>query len=161
LHMKQFGITFVVVMLAGCLLLTGCGDKPKDGTPAPTASASKINMQDGQWEITTTTEMQGMPAGMMKPYTFTTCLTQKDPVAKQQDMPAECKMQDMKTVGNTVSWAVVCPDSSSKGSITYAGTTYDGQVESKIKVEGKEMVSKMTMKGKYLGPCPNPAPAQK
>ncbi len=160
MHMKQFRIAlFVAVILTSCLLLSGCGDKPKDGTPTPTASSPKINMQDGQWEITTTTEMQGMPAGMMKPYTFTTCLTQKDPVAKQKDMPAECKMQDLKTVGNTVSWAMVCPDATSKGSITYSGTTYDGQVESKIKVEGKEMVSKMTMKGKYVGPCP--APAQK
>lgn len=142
------------------LLAAGCGDKPKDGgqAPAPTASTPKMNMQEGQWEITTTAEMQGMPAGMMKPHTFTTCLSQKDPIAKGKEQ-TDCKMQDLKTVGNTVSWTIVCPNATSKGTITYAGTSYDGLVENVMKIEGKEMVSKMTMKGKYVGPCPTPVPA--
>ncbi len=161
--MKRSALFFAAVVLAVfSLLVSGCGDKPKDAAqaPAPTASAPKVNMQDGQWEITTTAEMQGMPAGMMKPYTFTTCLTQKDPIAKDKEQ-TNCKMQDVKTVGNTVSWTIVCPDVTSKGSITYAGTTYDGFIESAMKVEGKDMTSKMTMKGKHLGPCLAQAPAQK
>ncbi len=117
-------------------------------------------MQEGQWEITTTAEMQGLPAGMMKPHTFTTCLTQKDPIAKDKEL-TDCKMQDIQTVGNTVSWAIVCPNVTSKGTITYAGTTYDGLIESVMRVEGKDMTTKMTMKGKHLGPCPAPAPSQK
>jgi hypothetical protein len=69
----------------------------------------------------------------------------------------------MKVVGNTVTWGVVCPNATSKGTITYAGTSYDGLIENVMKVEGKDMTSKMTMKGKFVGPCPAPAavPAQK
>lgn len=160
--MKRTMILVVAVLAVMVLMIAGCGDKPKDGAQAPTATAPKVNMQDGQWEITTTTEMAGMPAGMMKPYTMTTCLTQKEPVAMPKEQ-SDCKMQDLKTSGNTVTWAMVCPNAKSKGSITYAGTTYDGQIENVMKIEGKDMTSKMTMKGKYLGPCPAPAaaPAQK
>ncbi|HSW63030.1 MAG TPA: DUF3617 family protein [Dissulfurispiraceae bacterium] len=153
-------IAAVVFTVVG-LMIAGCGEKPKDGAqaPAPTATAPKVNMQDGQWEITVMNEMPGLPAGMMKPHTFATCLSQKEPIAKPQDQPADCKMQDVKVAGNTVTWGVVCPDMSSKGTITYAGTSYDGLTETTMKVEGKEMKMKTTMKGKYIGPCPSPSPA--
>jgi hypothetical protein len=143
-------------MFAVALALTGCGDKPKDGAQAP--AQPKVNIQEGQWEVTVTSEIPGMPAGMAKPHTMTTCLTQKEPIAKVKQ-ESDCKVQDMKTVGNTVSWAMVCPNATSKGTITYAGTSYDGLIESTMKTEGKEMTVKMTMKGKYLGPCPAPPAA--
>lgn len=155
------GLFALAVLVVFSLMLTGCGDKPKDGAqaPAPTATAPKVNMQDGQWEITTTTEMAGMPAGMMKPHTITTCLTQKEPIAKPKDMPSDCKMQDVKIVGNTVTYGMVCSNSSLKGTNTYTGTSFDGASEMMVKQDGKEMIVKMTMKGKYVGPCPAPAAA--
>jgi uncharacterized lipoprotein YehR (DUF1307 family) len=148
----------IVVMVVFALTLTGCGDKVKEGAQAPTPAQPKVNMQDGQWEVTVTSEIPGMPAGMAKPHIMTTCLTQKEPIARVKE-ESDCKMQDMKTIGNTVTWTIVCPNAMSKGTITYAGTSYDGMIESVTKVEGKEMTMKMTMKGKYLGPCPTPPPA--
>jgi len=147
-------------MLAFALSLTACGEKPKDGAqaPAPAPAQPKVNMQEGQWEVTVTSEMPGMPASMAKPHIMTTCLTQREPIAKVKE-ESDCKMQDMTTVGNTVTWTIVCPNATSKGTITYAGTSYDGLMESVMKVEGKEMTMKMTMKGKYLGPCPTPPTA--
>jgi hypothetical protein len=148
----------LVVMIVSALALIGCGDKSKEGAQAPAPSQPKVNMQDGQWEVTVTSEMPGMPAGMAKPHTMTTCLTQKEPIAKVKE-ESECKMQDMKVTGNTVTWSMVCPNATSKGTVTYAGTSYDGLMESVMKVDGKEMTMKMTMKGKYLGPCPTPPAA--
>ncbi|HTZ16958.1 MAG TPA: DUF3617 family protein [Dissulfurispiraceae bacterium] len=158
---RSAGLFAVIVLAVFSLMVVGCGDKAKEGGQAPAPAKPKVNMQEGQWEITTTMEMPGMPANMMKPHTVTTCLTQKEPVAKFNEK-SDCKMQDLTTVGNTVSWKIVCPEATSKGSITYAGTTYDGAVETDMKMEGKQVTSKMTLKGKYLGPCPEPAaPAQK
>lgn len=148
----------MAAMFVFALALAGCGDKAKDGAQAPASAPMKVNMQEGQWEITVTTEIPGMPAGMAKPHVITNCLTQKEPIAKVKQ-ESDCKMQDLKTVGNTVSWTTVCPNATSKGTITYAGTSYDGLMESTTKMEGKEMTMKMTMKGKYLGPCPAPAAA--
>ena len=157
---RNAGFFAVIVLAVFSLMVAGCGDKAKDSAQAPAQAPAlaKVNMQEGQWEITTTMEMPGMPANMMKPHTVTTCLTQKEPVAKI-DEKNNCKMQDLTTVGNTVSWKVVCPEATSKGSITYAGAAYDGIIETNMKVEGKDMTSKMTMKGKYIGPCPTPADA--
>jgi hypothetical protein len=142
----------------GSIRTNGCRlrRKAKDGAQVPASTPTKVNMQEGQWEITTTMEMPGMP----KPHTMTTttCLTQKDPVAKI-DEKNNCKMENLTTVGNTVTWKIVCPEATSRGSITYAGATYDGIMETSMKMEGKDMTSKMTMKGKYIGPCPAPAAA--
>lgn len=150
----------LVFMLVFALSLIACGEKPKDGAQAPAPAQPKVNMQEGQWEVTVTSEMPGMPTSMVKPHIMTTCLTQREPIAKVKE-ESDCKMQDMTTVGNTVTWTIVCPNATSKGTITYAGTSYDGLMESVMKAEGKEMTMKMTMKGKYLGPCPTPpvAPA--
>jgi uncharacterized lipoprotein YehR (DUF1307 family) len=151
-------ILLVVSMMVVAIALVGCGQKSKEGASAPSPVQHKINMQDGQWEVTVTSEIPGMPASMAKPHVMTTCLTQKEPVTKVKE-ESECKMQDVNVVGDTVNWTIVCPNATSKGTITYAGTSYDGKMETVTKMEGKEMTIKMTMKGKYLGPCPTPQAA--
>jgi hypothetical protein len=138
----------VLVMFVCALVMAGCEQKPTSSSSTPA-----LNMKDGLWEITTTVEMPGMPAGMMKPHTITTCLSQKDSVPKAKN-ETDCTVKDVKTDSNTVSWAVVCKESSSKGRITYAGTTYEGMTESTMKQDGKDVTIKTTMKGKHLGPCP-------
>jgi len=145
----------VLVPVVFVLMAAGCSKKEEGGQPATKPAASQaVNMQEGKWEITTTFDMEGMPAGMMKPQTFTTCLSQKDYVPKDKEQK-DCTMQDVKVDGNTVSWSVVCKDSSGKGRVTYAGSTFDGVIETVMKERGKEMNAKMTMKGKHIGPCTN------
>jgi hypothetical protein len=154
----------LVVLLVFGLAMIGCSQKKEASAPdekkasAPAekpASATKgVNMQEGKWEITNTFEMKGMPAGMMKPHTMTACLSQKDYVPKEpQQKDNDCAMKDVKVDGNTVNWEVQCKNSSGKGTVTYAGSTFDGVMETMMKEGGKETNAKMTMKGKYLGPC--------
>ncbi|MBN2654969.1 MAG: DUF3617 family protein [Nitrospirae bacterium] len=135
----------IIVMLAAlCFVFTfaGCGSSASAGP----------DIKDGLWEITTTTDMPGMPAGLMKPFTHSTCLSKKDSVPNgEQD--SGCKMQDVKTIGNTVSWTMLCKEGVTKGKITYAGSSFDGATETVIKADGTEMKVNNTMKGKYLGPC--------
>jgi hypothetical protein len=148
------GLLLLVVLLVLGLAMA-CSQKKEGSAPPekPAAAAPKgVNMQEGKWEITNTMEMQGMPAGMMKPHTMTTCLSQKDYVPKDTEQK-DCTMKDLKVEGNTVNWEMLCKNSSGKGSVTYAGSTFDGVMETMIKEDGKEMNAKMTMKGKYLGPC--------
>jgi len=157
--MKRYAGFFTVIVIFLCtLIMVACEQKPtttptKPATPAAPA-APTINMQEGLWEITTTVDMPGMPAGMMKPNIFTTCLNRKESVPKGKN-ETDCTMKDLKTEGNTVTWTVVCKDATSKGRITYAGTSYDGMTETTMKEDGKDTTIKTTMKGKYLGPCQN------
>jgi len=150
-------LLLLVVLLVFGLAMAGCSQKKESSAPAeaekPAAAAPKsVNMQEGKWEITNAMEMEGMPAGMMKPHTMTMCLSQKDSVPKDTEQK-DCTMKDIQVDGNTVNWEVICKDSSGKGSVTYAGSTFDGVMETMMKEGGKEMTAKMTMKGKYLGPC--------
>jgi hypothetical protein len=108
------------------------------------------NMEDGLWEITTTVDMLGMPS---KSFTHTTCLTKEKAVP--QTAESGCTVKDMKTQGNTVTWTVVCREgmSTSKGKVTYAGTTMEGAIETTVKTNEQTMTMKSTMKGKRIGPC--------
>jgi hypothetical protein len=110
------------------------------------------NIQDGLWEVTTTMEMKGMPEGMMKPMTHTSCITQKDSVP-EKPQKSECKMTSMNTVGNTVMWTVTCPNSVGSGKITYSGGTFDGVMETTVTERGEKMQMKSRMKGRRIGPC--------
>lgn len=148
------GLSAVVVLVAIGLIMAGCSKKPEGSAPAekPAAAVKGVNMKEGKWEITSTMEMKGMPAGMTPPQTFTACLKQTDYVPKNAEQK-DCTMKDVNVSGNTVSWEAVCKDSSGKGTITYAGDTYDGAMDMTMKEGGKDMSMKMTMKGKHIGPC--------
>lgn len=148
------GTLLLFALLVSGLVMAGCSKKEEASSPAekPAAAPQGVNMQEGKWEITNTFEMQGMPAGMMKPHSFTTCLSQKDYVPKDTEQK-DCTMKDVRVEGNTVIWEMVCKDSSGKGRVTYAGDTFDGVIETMMKEGGETMNARMTMKGKYIGPC--------
>ncbi|GAB4484286.1 MAG: DUF3617 family protein [Thermodesulfovibrionales bacterium] len=152
--MKQRRIAAVAAVLAVFVLTSaGCSKKEEGAkTDAKPSASSSVNMQEGKWEITSSFEMQGMPAGMMQPQTVTTCLNKTDYVPKGEDQK-DCTMKDVNVSGNTVTWSMVCKDSTAKGQVTYAGTTFDGMTEMVMKQDGKDQTMKMTMKGKHIGPC--------
>src|SRR6202142_1032107 len=77
---RNAGLFAVSVLAVFSLMVAGCGDKAKDGAQVPASTPTKVNMQEGQWEITTTIEMPGMPKPLIM--TTTTCLTQKNREAK-------------------------------------------------------------------------------
>ncbi len=143
-----------MVLLVLGLMVGGCGKKEEttSAPPEKPAAVKGVNMQEGKWEITSTFEMEGMPAGMMQPQTFTTCLKQNDYVPRDEEQK-DCSMKNVTIDGDTVSWEVVCKDSSGRGRVTYAGSTFDGIMETFMKEGGKESTAKMTMKGKRTGPC--------
>lgn len=123
------------------------------------ASAAGPNIQEGQWEITMKMEMQGMPAHMSHPITYTQCLTKNDAVPQKREANKDCSMKKQKITGNTVSWEMVCKDRDggtieSAGKITYRSDKFDGTM--KATMTGREtgkMVMGYKMSGRRLGPC--------
>lgn len=148
----------VAVVLVSSLTVVGCSKKKESeapSTPPETKPAvASVNMNEGQWEISTTVDMPGMPAAARRPHTVTTCLSKSDYVPKAGPEKSDCKMVDHKIDGNTVTWNVACKESSGKGTVTYAGDSFTGLMESTMKQEGKEMTVKMKMDGKRIGACP-------
>jgi len=122
------------------------------------ASAAEPNMKDGLWEITTKTEMKGMP-GKVPANVMKQCLTKKESVPQNKNPKSNCKMIDQKASGDTVTWTMACKEKDgtieSRGTITYKGDTFDGTTKTTISGKGgktQEIATKMS--GKRLGPCP-------
>jgi len=154
---RNAGLFAVSVLAVFALMVAGCGDKAKDGAQVPASTPTKVNMQEGQWEITTTDGLPGMP----KPHTMTTmtCLTQKDPVAKI-DEKNNCKMENLTTVRQHCHMENCLPRRRRAEAVSLTPVLpMTSIMETNMKMEGKDMTSRMTMKGKYIGPCPAPAAA--
>ncbi|MCE5194506.1 MAG: DUF3617 domain-containing protein [Nitrospiraceae bacterium] len=132
--------SFVVLIVLGFVL-----------SAVPVFSAP--NMQDGLWEITTTTDIPGMPAGMSKPVKQKSCLTKSDAVPKQKD--SDCKVTSSKISGNTVAWDVSCKNGGvvSEGMVIYSGDKFDGTSITTVNQGGQTMKIKSRMDGKRIGPC--------
>ncbi len=111
-------------------------------------------MREGQWELTSTVEMPGMPM-KMAPQVVKHCYTrddvkdQKRVIAREKD----CRVEDFKSSGNKVSWKMVCTGKNKgtfSGETVFSGDSYVSNM--KMKAEGQTM--NMKVKGKRLGNCP-------
>ncbi|MDY0270694.1 DUF3617 domain-containing protein [Trichloromonas sp.] len=116
-------------------------------------AAGSIDMQEGQWEITTRMEMPGMPV-QIPPMTFSQCITQQDLVPQNEQPDNECTVISNRIDGNTVVWSVVCKgeggETRGDGQITYHGDHFEGSMQMAMP-EGMTMTNYMS--GKRIGPC--------
>jgi hypothetical protein len=117
-----------------------------------------LDMNEGDWEVTMDTTMQGMPEDM-PPVTYTTvqCMT-KDDMAPRTRNSKNCEIRNQSIVGNTVTWNVLCEDgygkSDGKGQITFNGDSYHGEMNMQVTSNyGSVMTILTRLKGRYLGPC--------
>jgi hypothetical protein len=125
-----------------------------------------LDMNEGDWKVTMTTTMQGMPFQMPpQTYTMTQCVTKED-LAPLDKNKKDCVIKDQKINGNTFSWKVVCEDDSAKtegnGQITYSGSTYSGTINTSMtdKREGMSITMLTRLNGQYLGPCSDATKAE-
>jgi len=129
-----------------CLLLCGAGMNPA-------LAAGQVDMQDGEWEITTRVEMPGIPV-QIPPMTFSQCITQQDLVPKNEQPDSECTVTHNQIDGNTVVWSIVCKgeggETRGDGQITYHGDRFEGNMQMSMP-EGMTMTNYMN--GKRIGPC--------
>jgi len=122
-------------------------------------AAFGLDMNEGDWKVTMTTTMQGMPFQMPpQTYTMTQCVTKED-MAPHNKNKGDCVIKDQRTVGNTFYWKIVCEDKSARtegdGRITYSGSTYRGTINTSMadKREGMNITMLTKLNGQYLGPC--------
>ncbi len=114
-------------------------------------AGSELNMEEGMWEITSLVKMQGMT---MPPMTFSQCITKDNAVPQNSSTGQDnCKVSEMKTVGSTVSWTVICSgqagNTKGKGTIAYLGDRFEG----KMTTEHMGMVMVTEMNGRRTGSC--------
>ncbi len=119
-------------------------------------AAADPPFQEGEWEVTTSMEMPGMPY-TPPPMTFQQCLTNEDAVPQKEDPNQECKMLEQKVSGDTLDWNVRCKTSEgttdAKGKITYTGDSMKGTTHITSNQGGQQMNMTSHMQGRRLGPC--------
>jgi len=126
---------------------------------AASLSAATVWAEPGElWEVTSQSEIPGMPMDM--PTTITqVCLAKggaKDP--RQSTPSKECKITHIKTKGNKTTWRVRCTHNKEVmrgyGKITYTDDSYKGEVHFKGRSGGHpiKMVSHYSGK-KVEGKC--------
>ena len=120
-----------------------------------TVFAAGSPMQEGLWEMSSTMSMPGMPH-KIPPTKVTHCYTKEDLKDSQRTVPkqeGDCKVTDMKSSGNRMTWKMVCTgESASKGEgeIVYKGANaYEGSM--KMETQGMVMTSKY--KARRIGVC--------
>ncbi len=119
----------------------------------PAASWAADTMRDGLWEITSTMEMPGMsmkvpPSVVKHCYSKSEAQDTKKVIAREKD----CKVTDMKNIGNKVTWTMVC---TGKSAGTMTGETVFGKDSYSTVMHMKTQGHAMTMKAKAkrLGDC--------
>jgi hypothetical protein len=120
-------------------------------------------LRDGNWQVTMELDIPGMPQGM-PPMTSTQCITKEQaadltklmPQSGGRGLPPDCKVSDMKTEGNKISWAMKCEGQmamSGTGEFTFTADTYTGLLRMNTDRGGQAMTMNMKYSGKRLGEC--------
>jgi hypothetical protein len=118
-----------------------------------------LDLNPGKYEITAKVEMQGMPGGMpgMPAQTMTQCLTEQDPVPAASADAQGCKVTDMKTEGNTLTYTMTCDQQGmtikSNGKMTFKGDSFEGTTQTQMGPSAGNMTITTKISGKRIGKC--------
>ena len=137
------------LLMAGLILMAGVSLSYAGAGP---------NIHEGNWEITSTMEMEGMPAGGAVPMKYAQCLTSKDAVPKNPETVKGCTITSMKAEGNTVTWVMRCNEQGAtidgSGTVTYSSDTMQGTIKMTLNdPEGGKMQMTQRLSGKRIGDC--------
>jgi hypothetical protein len=123
-------------------------------------AADHPNIQPGNWEITSSMEMPGMPMPPARPMTH--CIKPdeiKDNQSFADSMQArnkgKCKISDVKFESDKLSYSFAC-DSGASGTseIVFGGTTYEGTTRMTVPGRGNgPMTMTNHFKAKRVGDC--------
>jgi len=114
-----------------------------------------LDLVPGKYEITAKVEMPGMPG--RPPQTMVQCLDEQTPVPNASAAAQGCKIKDMKTKGNTVTYTMDCEQQGMEmqidGEIKYHGKTFDGTTRMNMGPAAGGMIVTTVIEGKRIGAC--------
>ena len=119
------------------------------------AGAALADIQAGNWEMTVTTTIEGMP-GAMAPITQSRCLTEaeaKDP-SRLIGAGAGCVFSNKQDTGSQITFDVSCTGQvplSGSGAVRYTAQSVDGTLD--LTATNPRIVTRSQLAGKRLGEC--------
>jgi hypothetical protein len=119
------------------------------------AGTAFADIQAGNWEMTVTTTIEGMP-GAMAPITQARCLTEaeaKDP-SRLIGAGAGCVFSNKQDTGSQITFDVSCTGQvplSGSGAVRYTAQSVDGTLD--LTATNPRIVTRSQLAGKRLGEC--------
>jgi hypothetical protein len=116
------------------------------------------DIEPGSWEITATTQMEGMPQPI-GPISRTECLTADaagDPGRVLGTGTGSCEFSNRRQSGDTYSFDVSCGGAfpmRGTGSVRYGRQSLDGRLDLGAEVQGKRIGMNSRVSGRRLGAC--------
>ena len=110
----------------------------------------------GQWEVTTQTEMSGMPVQMPARVRLI-CITSQDMDGPPIGADPSCTISNYRKSGSSATWQMACrgeANMTGEGRIDFHGNTYSGGSVMSIQMApGQAMQMRMTYSGRRIGNC--------
>ena len=121
------------------------------------AGAAHADIEPGQWEMTVTTSVEGMPGGMA-PVTQTRCLTREDArdPTRLIGAGAGCEFSNRRDSGAEITFNVACTGQvpmSGSGAVRYSAQNVDGTLELTANLGNQSLLTRSRLTGRRLGDC--------
>lgn len=121
------------------------------------AGGALADLEPGNWEMTVTTTIEGMP-GAMAPITQARCITRadaRDP-SRLIGTGAGCEFSNKRDSGSEITFDVACSGQipmSGSGVVRYTATTVNGSLEIAANTGGQRIMTRSQLSGRRLGEC--------
>ncbi|MGQ0653735.1 MAG: DUF3617 domain-containing protein [Betaproteobacteria bacterium] len=125
------------------------------------STASRADLEPGNWELTATTQVPGSDKPMTLAPT-TRCVTAedaKDPSRLLGQSGRACEFSNRRDSGSALSFDVACKGQvpmKGSGSVRYGKDTFEGNLDltaEGVVIGGQALVMKSRISGRRLGPC--------
>ena len=130
------------------------------------AAASPVlaDVEPGNWELTVTTAVDGMPAALA-PVTRARCITAEEARDPSRLVGgADCQFSNRRDSGSEISFDVACGGQlpmRGSGAVRYTAQSIDGTLNISADTGGQKIMTRSRIAGRRLGACEpgyNPRP---
>jgi len=120
--------------------------------------APGADIQAGNWELSVTSQMPGMPQPI-GPITQTKCISEadaRDPSRLVSPSSGGCEFSNKRDDGATMSFDITCSGQvpmRGSGTVRYGAQTFDADLNLSAEMQGQKIVTSSKVTGRRLGGC--------
>ena len=120
------------------------------------AAPALADVQAGNWELTVTTAVDGMP-GAMAPITRSRCITQEEARDPSRLVGgSDCEFSNRRDSGSEITFDVACGGQMpmrGSGAVRYAPQSIDGTLDISADTGAQKIMTRSRISGRRLGAC--------
>ena len=118
-------------------------------------SVNAADIKKGNWEMTYTTTMTGMPMAISIPVKTDSQCIDSNEFIPESGTDGECSHSSRRASANKIEWDISCASNGMKGhgEMNFNDTTMNGQMNMNLDMMGQKVSVEVAITGKYIGAC--------